>query len=36
MVLTKMNITFVIDEEDACEYTVEGTTSEQGGEQIRW
>jgi hypothetical protein len=28
MVLTKMNITFVIDEEDACEYTVEGTTSE--------
>jgi hypothetical protein len=28
MVLTKMNITFVIDEEEPCKYTVEGTTSE--------
>jgi hypothetical protein len=28
MVLTKMNITFVIDEEEACAYYVEGTTSE--------
>ena len=27
MALTKMNITFVIDDEEPCEYTVEGTTS---------
>ena len=27
MVVTKMNITFVIDEEEPCDYTVEGTTS---------
>ena len=26
MTLTKMNITFVIDEEEPCEYTEEGTT----------
>ena len=27
MVVTKMNITFVIDEEEACSYTIEGTES---------
>jgi hypothetical protein len=27
MVLTKTNITFVIDEEEPCIYTMEGTTS---------
>ena len=26
MVVTKLNISFVIDEEEACEYTLEGTT----------
>ena len=28
MVVTKLNISFVIDEEEACEYTLEGTRSE--------
>ena len=28
MVVTKMNITFVIDEEEPCEYAEEGTRSE--------
>lgn len=28
MVLTKINITFVIDEEEACTYIIEGTRSE--------
>jgi len=27
MVVTKLNVCFVIDEEEACEYTIEGTTS---------
>ena len=27
MVLTKMNITFIIDEKEPCNYTVEGTVS---------
>jgi hypothetical protein len=27
MVLTKMHITFVVDEEESCKYTVEGTSS---------
>ena len=27
MVVTKMNITFVIDEEEECNYTIEGTKS---------
>lgn len=26
MVVTKLNISFVIDEEEACEYTLEGST----------
>lgn len=27
MVVTKLNITFVIDEDEPCEYTEEGTVS---------
>jgi hypothetical protein len=27
MVLTKMHITFVVDKEESCKYTVEGTSS---------
>jgi hypothetical protein len=27
MPITKLNINFIIDEEEPCEYTIEGTTS---------